>query len=339
MEQNRQQQLNEWLSQVLEGQSFSLEPASMDASFRQYFRVSYGNTQRIVMDAPPSHEDLEPFIRVDHLLQGMGLNVPDIFAENHQQGFLLLEDFGQVSYLQNLSDDSVDSLYGQALDALLTLQSVSLDDGVLPVYDHAKLMSEMELFPEWFLRRYLGLSLSAEQQHLLHTLFEQLSQRALAQYAVCVHRDYHARNLMVTTTRNPGIIDFQDAVIGPVTYDLVSLLKDCYIRWPKPQVEAWVMAYFARLEQQVPAFSGGVWKRREDDFLKDFHWMGVQRHLKAVGIFARLCQRDHKPGYLLDIPRTLTYIQTVCEAEVALQPLAVYLQHVVWPAWHQRESA
>ncbi len=294
--------LKNWLATLPMIGDFSFEPASGDASFRRYFRIETGGQSYIAMDAPPEKETVAPFLQIARSFAEIGLNVPQIHAEDADNGFLLLQDLGSTLYLDQLSADSVERLYGDALGALVTIQACAPREG-LPPYDRALLLQEMELFREWLLKQELSLSLSPAEEAMLDATFASLADNALQQPQVCVHRDYHSRNLMVTPSHNPGILDFQDAVIGPVTYDLVSLLRDCYISWPRAQVEDWVQGYFDLAQQ-----SGVLRAEHEAEFLAWFDLMGVQRHLKASGIFARLKRRDGKPGYLNDIPRTLGYI-------------------------------
>lgn len=308
--------LQAWLRDEVGMKDFGFAPASSDASFRRYFRVTAGGRSLIVMDAPPGKEDVGPFISIARALAGIGLNVPRILAENRASGFLLLSDLGSRHYLQDLNEDSVERLYGDALAALLKLQSAPLRDAGLHEYDRVLLMREMDLFREWYLLRHLGWSVDAALNEVLAQSFDVLAAEALAQPRVWVHRDYHSRNLMVCDHNNPGIIDFQDAVIGPVTYDLVSLLRDCYIAWPPARVMGWARAHWAALRAEgllpeVPA----------EQFLRWFDLMGVQRHLKAIGIFARLNYRDGKPGYLADIPRTVQYVLEVSARHDELRPL------------------
>jgi len=299
----RYEQLQSWLRDTLGMAPFSIEPASADASFRRYFRVQHGQQSRIVMDAPPQHEDCQPFMRVSALMSKIGLHVPQVLQHDLQQGFLLLTDLGNRMFLPELNPATADRLYGDALQALLKLQLHGAAD--LPPYDRRLLMTEMALFPDWYLGRHLGITLQAEQKEALQQAFSFLADAALQQPQVIVHRDYHSRNLMVSEP-NPGILDFQDAVIGPLSYDLVSLLRDCYIVWPRAQVEQWVAQYHQQL------CDAGVIKGVEPgQLLQWFDLMGVQRHLKVAGIFARLYYRDGKSGYLQDIPRVLDYIQQV----------------------------
>ncbi len=306
---DRSKPLNQWLEQ-LGYRDYALSRASEDASFRSYWRLNTAAESLIVMDAPPDKEPCDQFIRVAQKLRAAGLNAPEIIAQNHDQGFLVLTDFGSRDYLTALDQKTEATLYADALAALLMMQTrVDADD--LPAYDEALLNAEMDLFHDWFLVRLLGIELDSAQQESWRSLRRKLVANALAQPQVFVHRDYHSRNLMVLDHHNPGILDFQDAVRGPVTYDLVSLLRDCYVAWPAARVEQLTLDYFefARVSGlvDVDAAQFGRW----------FDLMGLQRHLKAVGIFSRLHIRDGKPGYLKDIPRTLEYLYQV-SGEVAV---------------------
>ncbi len=320
----RLEQIERWLAEEVGLAGFSLRPASADASFRRYFRVTLeGGESHIVMDAPPGREDCRPFVTVARALAGFGLQVPEIVALDLEQGFLLLGDLGDTPYLQVLDEASADPLYRDAIDALVTMQARgTLEGAPLPPYDYALLMEEMALFRYWLLERHLGI----EPPPWLDATFEWLAGEVLAERRVWVHRDYHSRNLMVTERNNPGILDFQDAVIGPQSYDLVSLLKDCYIAWPRRHVVAWVEYYFER------ASEAGLCEGLEfGTLLRRFDRMGVQRHLKAAGIFARLNHRDGKPGYLGDIPRTLGYIVEVAHGEPRLAALGELVEERVLP--------
>ncbi|HDP89602.1 MAG TPA: aminoglycoside phosphotransferase, partial [Thioalkalivibrio sp.] len=277
--------LHDWLTRETDLGAFELAPASADASFRRYFRVTTTAGSFVAMDAPPDKEDSQPFVAIDRKLEAAGVNVPHIHALDLAQGYLLLSDFGNRHFLSALDEASVDALYGDALEALLRIQQAPASD--LPPYDRPLLWREMELFREWFLGTHLGLDLDAGQHACLDDGFEALTRAALEQPRVFVHRDYHSRNLMVTPEHNPGVLDFQDAVHGPVTYDLVSLLRDCYIAWPRQRVERWALDYRDR------AAAAGILDAVNDrDFLRWFDLMGIQRHLKAIGIFARLKHRD-----------------------------------------------
>jgi len=303
MKSKRFNALQDWLQPHLGIEVPMLVAITNDASFRRYFRVTMADSAYIVMDAPPDKENCRPFIDIAQRLQASGLNAPRIVASDLEQGFLLLTDFGSQLYLAALNEEKqVESLYGDALAALVIMQTHTYTDG-LPLYDHALLHREMDLFTNWLVDKHLNLSLSSLEQDSLEQCFEWLSREALSQPQVFVHRDYHSRNLMVIHQHNPGILDFQDAVKGPVTYDLVSLLRDCYIAWPHKRVNGWIKHYYKQAQQ-----AGILEGVDETEFLRWFDWMGIQRHLKASGIFARLYHRDGKAGYLKDIPRTLHYI-------------------------------
>jgi aminoglycoside/choline kinase family phosphotransferase len=296
--------LTRWVIEDLGFAGGRIEPASADASFRRYFRVTRGGDNYIVMDAPPAKEDVGPFVTVARLLLGMGLNAPVILARDSERGFLLLSDLGSRQFLDELpADGAAERLYGDALEALAIMQTADCPGArELPPYSHALLMREMELMPEWFLRRHLGLEISAAERGMLDRLFEALARGTLSQPAAFVHRDYHSRNLLVTPDNNPGILDFQDAVWGPVTYDLVSLIKDCYIAWPGARVRAWALRYRDTLLEK--GFPLGL---PEAQFIHGFDLVGLQRHIKVLGIFARLFYRDGKSQYLDDLPRVLNY--------------------------------
>ena len=309
---DRLAQLQQWLESLATNTYSNLEPASADASFRQYFRIT--NTQDkktyIVMDAPPEKEDCRPFLQITELIRNIGVNAPDIIAMDMQQGFILLDDLGNKPYLDHLDENSADDLYIDAIDALIKMQTI---DAILPVYDENLLQNEMDLFETWYLNRHLDTQLDETQKVSLNNIFDLLIQNAIEQPQVFVHRDYHSRNLMITDQNNPGVIDYQDAVIGPITYDLVSLFKDCYIEWPREKVELWLELYLARI---TPARLID-----KETLLRWFDLMGVQRHLKVLGIFARLNYRDGKSQYLNDLPLTLKYVLDTCERYDELQPL------------------
>jgi aminoglycoside/choline kinase family phosphotransferase len=307
-----------------------LELASADASFRRYFRVwrPRGGT-RVVMDAPPGQEDTQPYLRVARLLRACGVHVPEVEAADGARGLLLLEDLGTTHMLARLTaGGEAAPLYGQALDALALIQLHGASGArELPPYDAATLLREMRLLPEWFCARHLALALREEDEALLADTFGWLVREAQAQPVVLVHRDFHSRNLMITADRSPGVIDFQDAVAGPIGYDLVSLLKDCYIAWPRAQVEAWLDAYRARL------LAGGVVAGiSRAEFLRWFDLIGLQRHLKVLGIFARLWYRDGKPGYLVDLPRTLEYVRDTAARYGELGRFSAWVERRLVPA-------
>ncbi len=296
----------DWLENNLLLVITACEPASSDASFRRYFRIKTPDQQFIVMDAPPTRENIEPFIRIADLLAQSQVNVPTIFKQNLADGFLLLEDFGNQCFLDQLNSRTADNLYQSAFNSLFKLQTLtSIQDAGLPGYDQPLLHRELAIFDEWFLTQLLDIEIPAALWDRVRTL---LTDSALEQPRVCVHRDYHSRNLMVLDSDSPGVIDFQDAVIGPITYDLVSLLRDCYITWPEQQLAQWRSNYFERLRQ------AGLLNCSASQFNRWFDLMGLQRHLKAIGIFSRLHLRDGKSNYLGDIPRTLNYVTTVCAA-------------------------
>jgi len=321
----RLKRIEQWLRQLIDAPSFEIRPASNDASFRRYWRVSYNGATRIVMDAPPDKEDCRPFIDISNRLLAAGVNVPQVLGEDLEQGFLLLTDLGNHLYLHRLNEDSVEGLYGDAIERLIAMQA-DADTTGLPPYDRRLLMQEMELFRVWLVGRELGLDLGAQQQTALDQAFDFLAESALSQPRVFVHRDYHSRNLLVREKNNPGVLDFQDAVFGPVSYDLVSLLRDCYIRWPPARVHRWALSFYE--EARVQKIIRGVDK---DQFLRWFDLMGVQRHLKASGIFARLWHRDGKAGYLKDISKTLGYIVEVSQGYPELAELHRILVELVVP--------
>ena len=301
----------------------TLAPASADASFRRYFRVKSKNPDfgtLIVMDAPPRHEPLDAFIKVDLLLSDAGLNVPQILEKNVGEGFLLLNDLGNETYLSALNESTADKLYRDATQALIKVQLASKPD-VLPNYDAALLQRELDLFPEWYLKKHLKIELSKLQDTQIQQAFELIIQNNLAQAKVYVHRDYHSRNLMLTEKNNPGILDFQDAVYGPITYDASSLWRDAYIAWPEELVIDWVIKFWEEGRKVGLPMS-------EDfgQFYRDFEWMGLQRHLKVLGIFARLFHRDDKDAYLKDIPLVLQYAIATANRYIELKPLARILE-------------
>ena len=311
---SRSQTLDAWLRQRLAGEPFELASASEDASFRRYFRVTTREGTRILMDAPPDHEDCRPFVQVARLFLAAGVHVPEVVVEDLDNGYLLLSDLGSTTYLQALSETTAASLYAAANDALIRIQLASRP-GVLPDYDRELLLREMRLFPDWYVAKHLGVGLSGAQAAVLEAAFESILANNLSQPQVFVHRDYHSRNLMVCDPC-PGILDFQDAVHGPITYDLVSLYKDAYIAWDEERVIDWVVRYWdnARRAGLPVATDFGT-------FYRDFEWMGVQRHIKVLGIFARLFHRDGKDRYLQDLPLVMAYLRKACERYTQLRPL------------------
>ena len=305
--------------------NIQLQPASADASFRRYFRIHHGDQTRIVMDAPPEQEDSRPFVDIAARLAAAGLHVPTVLVQDLERGFLLLSDLGDTPYLHALQEDNADELFADAIEALITMQ-VGTEVRGLPSYDHELLMRELRLFPEWFLERHLNIELSAAETAALETILTGLVDRALDQARVFVHRDYMPRNLMVSRP-NPGILDFQDAVAGPVSYDAICLFKDAFISWPQTQVDDWLARYWRQARARgVPVPDD--WQT----FRIDLDWMGLQRHLKVLGIFARICHRDGKPHYLADAPRFIDYVMEVVPQYPALAPLGQLFEERVRPA-------
>ena len=314
----RQQQLHDWLNKVLAGAPFSLTPASADASFRRYFRVTLNDHTLIAMDAPPPQENCVPFVHASEVFAKAGLNVPHVLEQDIAQGFLLLSDLGDTTYLMSLNQadmkNKAGDLYRDAYMALIKMQLAS-QEGVFPDYDEALLTREMQLFPEWYIAKHLQIELDEAQKEVLQKTFALLNNNVLNQAQVYVHRDYHSRNLMVCDV-NPGILDFQDAVYGAITYDLVSLLKDAYIYWEEDQVLDWAVRYWqAARKAHLPVPQDFA------VFYRDFEWMGAQRHLKVLGIFARLYYRDGKEGYLKDMPLVMDYLRRTCARYIELKPL------------------
>ncbi len=313
--------LDHWLTARFGAGNFVVTPASEDASFRRYFRVTTGRQTAIVMDAPPEHEDCRPFLKVARLFGAAGVHVPAVLAEDLANGFLLLSDLGNRTYLQVLDATNATALYRDATAALVRIQCASRV-GILPPYDRELLLRELRLFPDWYVAHHLGVTLTRAQNEVLAEAFEQVLANNLAQPSVFVHRDYHSRNLMVTDP-NPGILDFQDAVYGPVTYDLVSLFKDAYIRWEEGQLLDWTIRYWEQARKaHLPVDSDF------SAFYRDFEFMGVQRHIKVLGIFARLFHRDGKSGYLKDLPVVMAYLRQACERYFALHPFLALLDEL-----------
>jgi len=316
----RKEQLTQWLSRLYPEETFTLAPASADASFRRYFRASFADRTLIVMDAPPQHEDCKPFLHVGKLFEDAGVQVPHVYAQDLAQGFLLLSDLGNTTYLQAFKQDSAGPLYAAATDALIKIQLASREHE-LPAYDAALLRRELDLFPEWYIAKHLGVTLSEKQKNKLEEVFGRIIANNLAQPKVYVHRDYHSRNLMRIENPgpnqlSPGILDFQDAVYGPITYDLASLFKDAYVKWEEPEIIDWLIRYWEKAraaDLPVHADFG--------EFYRDYEMMGAQRHIKVLGIFARLYHRDGKNGYLKDIPLVMDYLRHACVRYIDLKPL------------------
>jgi aminoglycoside/choline kinase family phosphotransferase len=334
---DRMQQLQDWLAQVLQNQPYKLTTASADASFRRYFRVIFeqavmGQHSVIVMDAPPEKEDVLPFIKVAQLFQAAAVPVPQLLAQDVQQGFLLLSDFGDTTLLSALKPlqemptqqetSKIIDLYLQAIDVLINIQLASQPQ-VLPAYDQTLLMRELRLFDDWYIAKHLNIQLTEQQQQWLDNSYQTLLNNILAQPNGYVHRDYHSRNLMLKADGSLGVLDFQDAVYGPLSYDLVSLLKDAYIHWDEELVLDLAIRYWQRGRQrglQLPADFA--------DFYRDFEWMGAQRHIKILGIFARLNYRDGKQAYLKDLPLVMDYLRKTCERYIELAPMLKLLNQL-----------
>lgn len=311
--------MKHWLEHCLDTDDFQLSVASSDASFRRYFRVLHLQKSYIVMDAPPEHEPTTPFITIAEFMASHGVPVPVIYAKNQQEGFLLLSDLGSTAYLDKLNSQTADALYKQAIDALITMQLAQIDNLKLPDYDPAMLTTEMQLFDDWFLQEHLGLRAPA----CLPAMFELLVDNATQQPQCLVHRDYHSRNLMLDDNDQLGVIDFQDAVRGPVSYDLVSLLRDCYIKWPAADLQGWIDYYFDEATDK-----GILNKVSRGQFQRWFDLMGLQRHIKVLGIFCRLNYRDNKTNYMNDLPMTLNYVRDVSARYPECQAFAQFLsQH------------
>jgi aminoglycoside/choline kinase family phosphotransferase len=320
--------LQGWLARDLGLRPARIERASSDASFRRYFRAVCADRTLIVMDAPPETEDVRPYLHVTALLEPLGIHVPHVYEADVTRGFVLLEDLGSTHYLAQLgAGGDSQRLYGDALQALAQIQLRGAAAAAeLPPYDRAALTRELALMPEWFLGRHLALELTGAEREMIAAAFEFLIAEALSQPEVFVHRDYHSRNLMVLGERNPGVLDFQDALRGPIGYDLVSLLKDCYISWPRERVLEWVSGYRSLLQAR-----GGPVGAGPAQFLRWFDLIGVQRHIKVLGIFARLWYRDGKPGYLRDLPLTLDYVRETCRLYPELAGLSQFLESRIAP--------
>ena len=315
--------LERWLGAEFPAIPCTLAPASEDASFRRYFRASLADGRSfVVMDAPPEKENCRPFLHVAALFAAAGAHVPAVHAQNLEAGFLLLEDLGHATFLDAFERrEDPDPLYAAATETLLRIQLASRE-AELPEYDRALLERELGLFPDWYIARHLRSELAPGDRQVLKTAFESLLANNLAQPRVFVHRDYHCRNLMVCAPL-PGVLDFQDAVYGPISYDLVSLFRDAYVRWEEAQVLDWLARYWEKARR------AGLPVRADfAEFYRDFEWMGAQRQLKVIGIFARLCHRDGKQRYLADIPRVLGYLLATCRRYRELAPLAKLLERL-----------
>ena len=330
---DRQERLQNWVRQSLaekgvdEYRNVTLLQVSGDASFRRYYRVAPGSSSYIAVDAPPQQEDSRPFVSIAKLLVQHGLNAPVVYDADFEQGFMLLSDLGDDLYSDALKDEAqADRLYSDAFRSLLKIQKIDPPAGTVPLYNREALLGEMMLFPDWFVTQQLGLELTRSEQIFLDTVFESLVMNSLSQTQVLVHRDYHSRNLLITPSNSPGMVDFQDALIGAVTYDLVSLLRDCYIAWEPGRVIEWALEY-AELALQ----EGILTDLSEPEFIGWVDLMGIQRHLKVAGIFSRLHLRDGKPIYLKDIPLVIRYITQVCKKYAALSDFLDWIERRILP--------
>lgn len=319
----RENALEDWLVNTIKLKDFSIHPLAGDASFRRYFRLHTAHSTMIVMDAPPEKEALDSFISIAEILAQAQIAVPKIIAANYEEGFLLLEDFGDKLLLHVLDNDHVHPYYTEAINSLFKMQS-TIQANQLPAFNQEFMRKEMNLCPEWFFKQYLGLHLTEKEQQLIHNTIHLLATEVAKQPSIFIHRDYHSRNLMIINqdTHALGIIDFQDAMYGPLTYDLVSLLKDCYIAWPREKVLEWV-SYFHAHSPYAQSYSLA-------EFIRAFDFCGLQRHLKVLGVFCRLHLRDNKSGYLADLPLTLNYVLECAEIYEELHPLFHFLQTRVY---------
>lgn len=328
----RQIQLQNWLEQELKTQAITLTPIIGDASFRRYFRMQHQNQSYIAMDAPPDREPCHPFINIAKQFLKLDLQVPLIFAENLEQGFLLISDLGEQLYVEQLTTANADKLYRNAIDKILIIQKCEpIPEYPLDSFLNGELQTELKNFSHWFVQEFLQLTLSSEQRQILASTYELLLQNAKEQPQCCIHRDYHSRNLMVLPENEVGILDFQDAMTGPITYDLVSLLRDCYIDWPQEQVANWTFYYF-----QKASSSQLLNIQEQAKFIYWFDLMGIQRHLKASFIFARKFLRDNNKNYLQYIPRTLNYVNQVSSKYNELTEFYTLLTHTIWPLLQQK---
>jgi hypothetical protein len=318
----RENALKEWLKHIISPNDFILTPLTGDASFRRYFRIQYNGLTQIVMDAPPEKEDLNPFIHITEVLTRAQVLTPQIIAINRAEGFLLLSDLGDTLLLKELGADTADNYYKKAIDTLMLMQQCPVNDPQIPSFDKAFMLKEMSLCLEWFLKSYLSLELSEKEQFLIQTTLNWIADEVTKQPTVFIHRDYHSRNIMLTKPSSLAVIDFQDAMYGPITYDLVSLLKDCYISWPREDVLNWVHYFYEHNEAAHCS--------EKEAFVRAFDLCGLQRHLKVLGVFCRLHLRDGKAGYLADLPLTLKYVLDCAETYEELHPFLHFLQNRVY---------
>ena len=325
--QTRQNALMNWLNTTLADIPFTVTPLAGDASFRRYFRLHSDGMTRVIMDAPPSKESMAPFIDIAGILAKNGVYTPTVHAVDYSLGFALLEDLGDELLLKALSQDNANNLYTLAMDTLLQIQHTPISSSSLPFFDKPFMTSELNLFIEWFLSAYLNITLHADEAEMLHQTFDWLTTQIASQPLVFIHRDYHSRNLIITGD-SLGVIDFQDAMQGPVTYDLVSLLKDCYVQWPAEKIAHWLEYFY----QRSPSETRGSLT----EFTRSFDLCGLQRHLKVLGVFCRLHLRDNKSSYLGDLPITFNYTMACLEAYEELQPFYHFMQQRVQDVFLQK---
>ncbi|MFC6634435.1 aminoglycoside phosphotransferase family protein [Microbulbifer taiwanensis] len=322
----RREALSLWAGRALElGNPVPLQTLAGDAGFRRYFRT-LTEPRLVAVDSPPQRTNPARFVAVADYLRRHGIHTPMVAAADVEQGFMLLEDLGDCQLLSRLDGDSVEGLYAEVLSELLCLQQIPPADDLFPPYNRELLLTEMRILPEWLAQKLLGYELGDADSRLLETIFGLLLDSAAEQPQVLVHRDYHSRNLMIRDGERPGVVDFQDAVWGPVTYDLASLLRDCYIRWPRERVERWVLSYAATAEA-----AGVLESVAPQTFLRWFDWMGLQRHIKVLGLFPRLYLRDGKQGYLPDLPLVIRYALEVSERYPELKPFADWFRAELLP--------
>ena len=321
--QTRQNALNDWLKTILRDTPFTIAPLAGDASFRRYFRLHTDGSTRVIMDAPPGKETLAPFVNIAEVLSTKGVHTPTIYAVDYTQGFALLEDLGDQLLLGALTENNADELYQLAMNTLTQIQLTPVTNPLLPSFDKAFMLAEINLFREWFLGAYLNLTLSADEALLLNNTFDWLTTQIVNQPQVFIHRDYHSRNLIVTEN-TLGVIDFQDAMQGPHTYDLVSLLKDCYIQWPREKITQWLACFYDG--------------ENIADFTRAFDLCCLQRHLKVLGVFCRLNFRDNKPAYLRDLPLTFNYVMACLESYEELQPFYHFMQQKIQQPFLQKNK-
>lgn len=324
----RENALNDWLKTTLNHTPFTVTPLAGDASFRRYYRLHSDGVNRVIMDAPPGKETLAPFVSIAQVLAKNGIHTPAVHAVDYAQGFAILEDLGDRLLLGELTPEKADALYQLAIKTIVKIQNTPVSDPLLPDFDKAFMLGEINLFREWFLGAYLNITLDAQDDLLLKNTFDWLTTQIENQPQVFIHRDYHSRNLIVTD-HSLGVIDFQDAMRGPYTYDLVSLLKDCYIQWPREKILQWLGYFYDNSDREV-GFS---------DFTREFDLCGLQRHLKVLGIFCRLHLRDNKPAYINDLPLTFNYVMSCLEDHEALQPFYHFMQQKIQQPFLQKNKS